>query len=43
MKVNLFQKMRLLLLSIIVSCVLCKKSSDTDKPDWAKKNIRDYR
>jgi len=34
--------MRLLLLSLVVSCVLCKKSSDTDKPDWAKKNIRDY-
>jgi hypothetical protein len=34
--------MRLLLLSLVISCVLCKKSSDSDKPDWAKKDISAY-
>lgn len=34
--------MRLLILFLLISCVLSKKSSDKDKPDWAKKDIRDY-
>jgi len=35
-------KMRLVFIFCLFCCVLSKKSSDGDKPDWAKKDIRDY-
>ena len=35
--------MRILIIFLLICCALCKKSNDQDKPDWAKKDIRDYR
>ena len=35
--------MRLLVLTLAFSVALAKKAPKEDKPDWAKKDVRDYR
>ena len=35
--------MRLLVLTLAFSVVLTKKAPKEAKPDWAKKDVRDYR
>lgn len=35
--------MRLLVLTLAFSVALTKKAPKGDKPDWAKKDVRDYR
>ena len=34
--------LKLLLFLSILSCTVCKKAPENDKPEWAKKDITDY-